>query len=370
MMQQTELVDFIDIIYSQEKYPTYAEEHQDFPVKFQSAFSDKARGAYKVTHGPVICRDFLGDVAVSLKYGNSSSIYGFSVDIPNQKGASYRNELSMLLTFPDAQFKKNFELNVNPVLICFGIALSYSIVNSLNLPNNQLIVNFGRNISPVGLSLLTWLFKIAAKPLQDNPDIVRSIEIRDLQSFLKLYAENFPGKEASYIQRVSLETFMFFVPGIIEYAIGPYGFTYLDSKKDQISFVHNCTGFFSQFCDKAYDPDNLILRRIFGTFAKALNVPVTYNFTPLSVEQLYKYIPSGRGLIIAGRSATITEEGVIAFREKSFLNPLAEKLKAQPVVDEGMEWSMAAPQEQEPSEDVEESDHFDEDDHDEAGEAW
>lgn len=369
MMQQTELVDFIDIIYSQEKYPTYAEEHQDFPVKFQSAFSDKARGAYKVTHGPVICRDFLGDVAVSLKYGNSSSIYGFSVDIPNQKGASYRNELSMLLTFPDAQFKKNFELNVNPVLICFGIALSYSIVNSLNLPNNQLIVNFGRNISPVGLSLLTWLFKIAAKPLQDNPDIVRSIEIRDLQSFLKLYVENFPGKEASYIQRVSLETFTLFVPGIIEYAIGPYAFTYLDSKKNQISFVHNCTGFFSQFCDKAYDPDNLILRRIFGTFAKALNVPVTYNFTPLSVEQLYKYIPPGRGLIIAGRSATITEEGAIAFREKSLWNPLVEKLKTQPVIDDNVTWGeLEQAFSQEPTEDIESVD--DEPDHTEDEEAW
>lgn len=370
MMQQTELVDFIDIIYSQEKYPIYAEEHQDFPVKFQSAFPDKSRGTYKIIHGPVICRDFLGDVAVSLQFNLKSSIYGFSVDAQNQRGKEFRNELALVLTFPSPESKKSFENNVNPLLYCFGINLSYAVINSLNLPDNQLIVNFGRNISPVGLSLLTWLFKIAAKPLQDNPDIIRSIEIRDLQSFLKLYVENFPGKEASYIQRVSLETFMFFVPGIIEYAIGPYGFTYLDSKKDQISFVHNCTGFFSQFCDKAYDPDNLILRRIFGTFTKALNVPVTYNFTPLSVEQLYKYIPPGRGLIIAGRSTTITEEGVIAFREKSLWNPLAEKLKAQPVVDEGMEWSMAAPQEQEPSEDVEESDHFDEDDHDEAGEAW
>lgn len=317
MMQQTELVDFINIINSQERYPTYAEEHQDFPIKFQSAFPDKTRGSYLVTHGPVICRDFLGDVAVSLKYGTKSSIYGFSVDIKNQIENKFRSELSLLLTFPDEKSKKNFELNINPVLTCFKIYLSYSVINSLNIPDNQLIVNFGRNISPVGLSLLTWLFKIAAKPLQDNPHIVRAIERRDLNSFLKLYVESFPGKEASYINRVSLETFILFVPAIIEYSVGSIGFSYLSKKKNQISFVHNCSGFFAQFCDKAYSPDDLILRRIFGTLAKALNISVTYNFTPLSREELLEYVPANWRFSIADRQIMLSPEGEFVFSDPS-----------------------------------------------------
>ena len=303
MMMQSELVDYIDVITTEPSYPHYAEEYQDFPVKFQSAFPDKSRGTYKIIHGPVICRDFLGDVAVSLQFNLKSSIYGFSVDVQNQKGKEFRNELALVLTFPSPESKKSFENNVNPLLYCFGISLSYAVINSLNLPDNQLIVSFGRNISPVGLSLLTWLFKIAAKPLEQNKKVYDAILSRNVELFLKLYVSAFPGKEANYISRVSPQTFAAFVPGIIDYAIGRFGFTYLQDKKSNISFVHNNTGFFAQFSDKVYGSDEpLILRRIFGTMAKAVEISVPFSFTPLSTEEILKYLPPNFGLIIAGKS--------------------------------------------------------------------
>lgn len=365
MMQQTELVDFIDIIYSQEKYPTYAEEHQDFPVKFQSAFPDKSRGIYKIIHGPVICRDFLGDVAVSLQFNLKSSIYGFSVDAQNQRGKVFRNELALVLTFPSPESKKSFENNVNPLLYCFGISLlSYTVINSLNLPDNQLIVNFGRNISPVGLSLLTWLFKIAAKPLEQNKKVYDAVLSRNVELFLKLYIEAFPGKEASYISRVSPQTFAAFVPGIIEYAIGRFGFTYLQDKKSNISFVHNNTGFFAQFSDKVYGSDEpLILRRIFGTFAKAVEIPVPFSFTPLSVEEILKYLPPDFGLMIAGKFVYINQETNIVTNSKSKF----DFLKVKKVAEVGLNFTEDVPQEIE----AEEVDSFEEDhEEDEAGEAW
>lgn len=361
MMMQSELVEYIDVITTEPSYPHYAEEHQDFPVKFQSAFPDKSRGTYKIIHGPVICRDFLGDVAVSLQFNLKSSIYGFSVDVQNQKGKEFRNELALVLTFPSPESKKSFENNVNPLLYCFGISLSYAVINSLNLPDDQLIVNFGRNISPVGLSLLTWLFKIAAKPLEQNKKVYDAILSRNVELFLKLYIEAFPGKEANYISRVSPQTFAAFVPGIIEYAVGRHGFTYLQDKKSNISFVHNNTGFFSQFSDKVYGSDEpLILRRIFGTFAKAVEIPVPFSFTPLSVEEILKYLPTYFGLIIAGKSVYVDEEGNITTESN------LDYLKAKPGAGAGLNFTDDVPQTIE----VEEVDSFEEDhEDDEAGEA-
>lgn len=364
MMMQSELVEYIDVITTEPSYPRYNEEHQDFPVKFQSAFPDKSRGTYKIIHGPVICRDFLGDVAVSLQFNLKSSIYGFSVDVQNQKGKEFRNELALVLTFPSPESKKSFENNVNPLLYCFGISLSYAVINSLNLPDNQLIVNFGRNISPVGLSLLTWLFKIAAKPLEQNKEVYDAVLSRNVELFLKLYIEAFPGKEANYISRVSPQTFAAFVPGIIDYAVGRFGFTYLQDKKSNISFVHNNTGFFSQFSDKVYGSDEpLILRRIFGTFAKAVEIPVPFSFTPLSVEEILKYLPPDFGLIIAGKSVYVDEEGNITTKTKSNL----DYLKAKQVAEVGLNFTEDVPQEIE----AEGVDSFEEDhEEDEAGEAW
>jgi len=357
MMQQTELVDFIDIIYSQNRYPTYAEEHQDFPIKFQSAFPDKSRGTYKIIHGPVICRDFLGDVAVSLQFNLNSSIYGFSVDAQNQRGKEFRNELSLVLTFPSPESKKSFENNVNPLFYCFGISLSYAVINSLTLPDNQLIVNFGRNISPVGLSLLTWLFKIAAKPLEQNKKVYDAILSRNVELFLKLYVEAFPGKEASYISRVSPQTFAAFVPGIIDYAVGRFGFTYLQDKKSNISFVHNNTGFFAQFSDKVYGSDEpLILRRIFGTLAKAIEIPVPFSFTPFSVEEILKYLPPDFSLIIAGKFVYVDEEANITTKTKSNF----DFLKAKQVAEVGLNFT------EEVALDSSEEDH----EEDDAEEAW
>ena len=357
MMMQSELVEYIDVITTEPSYPHYAEEHQDFPVKFQSAFPDKSRGTYKIIHGPVICRDFLGDVAVSLQFNLKSSIYGFSVDVQNQKGKEFRNELSLVLTFPSPESKKSFENNVNPLLYCFGINLSYAVINSLNLPDNQLIVSFGRNISPVGLSLLTWLFKIAAKPIEQNKKVYDAVLSLNVELFLKLYVEAFPGKEANYISRVSPQTFAAFVPGIIDYAVGRFGFTYLQDKKSNISFVHNNTGFFAQFSDKVYGSDEpLILRRIFGTLAKAVEIPVPFSFTPLSTEEILKYLPPDFGLIIAGKIVYVDEEATITTKTKSKF----DFLKAKQVAEVGLNFT------EEVALDSSEEDHED----DEAEEAW
>lgn len=362
MMMQSELVEYIDVITTEPSYPHYAEEHQDFPVKFQSAFPDKSRGTYKIIHGPVICRDFLGDVAVSLQFNLKSSIYGFSVDVQNQKGKEFRNELSLVLTFPSPESKKSFENNVNPLLYCFGISLSYVVINSLNLPDNQLIVSFGRNISPVGLSLLTWLFKIAAKPIEQNKKVYDAVLSRNVELFLKLYIEAFPGKEANYISRVSPQTFAAFVPGIIDYAVGRFGFTYLQDKKSNISFVHNNTGFFAQFSDKVYGSEEpLILRRIFGTLAKAVEIPVPFSFTPLSTEEILKYLPPDFGLIIAGKIVYVDEEANITTKTKSNF----DFLKAKQVSKVGLNFMEDVPQAIEEEVDSSEEDH-----EDDAGEAW
>ena len=307
---QSYLVESLDFVNSRPRYPNYAEEGQDFPLKFQSCFPDKTRSTYKIIHGPVICRDFLGDVACSLFFKNSSSIYGFEANVVPELSGGWRTELSFLLKFPSPDNRRFFETNLSTVLSGFNLSIPMRLVSSLNTEEDELIINLGQNVSPVGLSLLTWLFKIAARDLQSNSECMLALYARTPSKFLELYAQAFPGKEARYIERIDPFVFDALVPSIFDYSASACGFTYLEKFRNNISFLHNNSGFFSQFNKSLYSSDeSLLCRRLFGTVLDKMGQKAPFKFSPLTNEELLKLVPPGYGFSILGNFFIISESG-------------------------------------------------------------
>lgn len=268
-------------------FPHYAEEGQDLPIKFQFYLAVPDH-TYVLLHGPVKCRDFLGDVICSEKFSNSSSIYGFYVnwdkwykDTFEASGEVFGSGLKV--TFPSAEKKQNFLSNWTYIFELFGWGKHSIFINDyLNCPTNEMHIQLPHNINPVGLSWLTFLIKIAAHDIQNHTALTTAGSVT---TFVQQFTSIYSGKDAGYFSRVDLDLFqwMGLVCGL---TTSSKSFEYLAPHKDNISFLHNNSGFFSQF-NKHHTGE---FANIVGTLINDLEQPVPFKYTPLSDEQRSKYL--------------------------------------------------------------------------------
>jgi hypothetical protein len=274
-------------------FPSYAEEGQDFPVKFQLCFPD-VNNRRVILHGPVKCRDFLGDIMCSTIFNTKYSIYGFDSNVPEWKDKYSLRVLepSLRVTFPKEEHKKNFLQNFYGVLMLFMYPSAdiVQIQSFLDEPNNVVLIDLPSRPTPMFMSFFTFLVKIAGQPLQNHPDIVNALTHGEQKRFIELFQQFFPNKDASYFKRVHIDTFKF-SHMIFNYAITGTPFSYLASQKENISYLHNNSGFFSQFGSNNYSHDQSIFRRIIGTLASKCGTEVPFKFTPLTDEELHQLVP-------------------------------------------------------------------------------
>lgn len=274
-------------------FPSYAEEGQDFPVKFQLCFPD-ANNRRVILHGPVKCRDFLGDIMCSTIFNTKYSIYGFDSNVPEwrDKYSLRVLEPSLRVTFPKEEHKNNFLYNFQNILMLFLYPSvdAIQIQSFLDEPNNVVLIDLPSRPTPVFLSFFTFLIKISAQPLQDYPEIVDTLIYGKQEKFIELFQQFFPNKDASYFKRVSIDTFKL-SNMIFHYAMSGTPFSYLSSQKGDISYLHHNSGFFSQFGTNNYSHDQAIFRRIIGTLASKCGTEVPFKFTPLTDEELHQLVP-------------------------------------------------------------------------------
>lgn len=275
------------------EFPHYAEEGQDFPVKFQICYKNKL-GQRVILHGPVQCRDFLGDIMCSSAFGSKYNIYGFESDMPvwSSLYGLLTNEPQLRITFPKEEHKKNFLQNFYGVLMLFMYPSAdiVQIQSFLDEPNNVVLVDLPSRPTPMFISFFTFLVKIAGQPLQNYPDIVNALTYGEQKRFIELFQQFFPNKDASYFKRVSIDTFKL-SNMIFHYAMSGTPFSYLSPQKGNISYLHNNSGFFSQFGTNNYSHDQAIFRRIIGTLASKCGTEVPFKFTPLTDEELHQLVP-------------------------------------------------------------------------------
>lgn len=96
------------------EYDTYGEEDQDRPCKFYWAVVKK--GQLETNHGPVLCRDFLGDTLVwKAKEAPPCSIYGWDYTGPVEK------KYTSLVITDFGNIIKNIQNILNPIEDELGI---------------------------------------------------------------------------------------------------------------------------------------------------------------------------------------------------------------------------------------------------------
>ena len=266
-------------------FPDYVEEGQDLPIKFQFFLTLPER-QYYLLHGPVQCRDFLGDVVCSQHFQNRSSIWGFEVDFEKwstevlQKHEEWWHK-GLKITFPSVAHKKNFCTNFESILNRFGFSkIDFRGNDYLNGGVTELHLNVPLHINPVGLSWLTFLVKIASHDIQNHEELVKALQESSPTEFVKQFTSIYSGKDSGYFSRVELETFTW-CRLICELAMTSMSFAYLNDHANNISFLHNNSGFFSQFRKEHTG----MFANLVGTLINDLEEPVPFKYTPLTDKQ-------------------------------------------------------------------------------------
>lgn len=274
-------------------FPHYAEEGQDFPVKFESCFaSNKNSNAFYVVHGPVQCRDFLGDVACSRFFSKKYSIYGFVSDV-----AGWNNEFDfsdtnwcLRITFPKPENRIYFLENFFRVINLFNLNTNnISIETYLNQPANVALISMPPRCSPMFVSLFTFLIKISAQKMKGIEDFESVFSLGNITKFIEVFKQHYKNKDAAYFDRVSPELF-YYIPLIFSLATSTQAFSYLENNKENVSYLHNNSGFFSQFHKDGYGKDQKLFRRLIGTILQITKNEVPFEFTPLSLDKLESLI--------------------------------------------------------------------------------
>ena len=305
----------------QESFPHYAEEGQDFKVFFETCFSTEKPHNYLVVHGQVKCRDFLGDIACSRAFHHAYSIYGFESNIPEwEKQHGLCTSYPYLrVTFPSVKHKKNFLSNFDHILRLFRFpwVTDDGIRSYLNLETNQCLVSLYRSATPMYISLFTFLIKIAAQPIQEHDELLVAAINEDVPKFVGLFKTIFNNKDASYFDRVDLNIFKY-TSYIVSYATLGTPFGYLSQYKDNINYLHNNSGFFSQFSKSNYSHNSSLFRRIIGTILTKCEEPVPFVFDVLPDEELAK---------LTSHKTTFVNEKGVAFRVNGALVTKQEQEK-------------------------------------------
>lgn len=271
-------------------FPHYAEEGQALPIKFQFYLSLPEK-RYYLLHGPVKCRDFLGDVICSKHFQNRSSIYGFEADFDKWSSEVLSKEeewmsLGLKINFPSVEHKKNFCVNFDAILTRFGFSVfDFRGNDFLNGIVTELHLNVPHYINPVGLSLLTFLVKIAAHDIQNHDNLVKILNEGPVTEFIKVFTSIYSGKDAGYFSRVELDTFKW-CPLICGLATNQQSFAYLNEHANNINFLHNNSGFFSQFRREHTG----VFANLVGTLINDLEQPVPFKYTPLTDEQRVTFL--------------------------------------------------------------------------------
>jgi hypothetical protein len=273
-----------------ETYPHYAEEGQDLPIKFQIV-NTLGTGTYSNFHGPVQCRDFLGDFVSSRKLGIPLSIYGFSVDA--KKWVAFHEShfgdtgfWELKVTFPKNEYKQNFLKNSKLIFECFYFTPDYlqpHITQFLNKDlQNVLHVSFHNDFNPVGMSLYTFLIKVASYDLQNYPEIVEALTEKDILGFIKHFTSIYNNKESRYFSRIDPNMWQY-LEVIVQLSCQPSSMIYLDEHKNSTSYLHNYSGFFSQFNSHKTTYDGFA--SVVGTALTELGEPPFFQFKPLSSRE-------------------------------------------------------------------------------------
>ena len=305
-------------------FPHYAEEGQDFPVKFESCFaSNKNSNAFYVVHGPVQCRDFLGDVACSRFFGKQYSIYGFVSNV-----AGWNNEFDfsdtnwcLRITFPKPENRIYFLENFFRIINLFNLNTNnISIETYLNQPANVALISMPTRCSPMFVSLFTFLIKISAQKMKGIEDFESAFSLGNITKFIEVFKQHYKNKDASYFDRVSPELF-FYLPLIFSLATSTQAFSYLENNKDNISYLHNNSGFFSQFHKDGYGKDQKLFRRLIGTILLQTKNIVPFEFTPLPSETFenmlkgvgYNFIDTS-GKLWFGRGSNLSDNSKVEIK--------------------------------------------------------
>lgn len=307
-------------------FPSYAEELQDFPVKFESYFQDDYNNKI-ILHGPVKCRDFLGDITCSYHFRNKSSIYGFEANIPEWTNGMFIHGYGLKVTFPSDIAAQNCVKNLKSILILFGLdQLNVYVEQFLSSPKNEVHLNFVI-LPPILLSLFTWLVKLSGQDLSDEK-LQEYLNGGNVIQFSSRFEEVHPNKDASYFSRVTPEVFLW---GnlYLNLCMSPKAFAYLEEYKDNISFLHNNSGFFSQFSKQNQAQDSKKFRRLVGTIISKMGKQAPFSFNPLSEEEFQKLTEAcymqfhdfnGRSwTLINGKILTTTEyQNTVGRKERAF----------------------------------------------------
>lgn len=303
-------------------FPSYAEESQDFPVKFESYFQDEHNNKF-ILHGPVKCRDFLGDITCSYHFRNRSSIYRFEANIPEWTDGMVIQGYGLKVTFPSDTAAQNCVKNLNIILVLFGLdQLNVHVEQFLASPKNEVHLNFAL-LPPVLLSLFTWLVKLSGQDLSDKK-LQDCLHGGNVIQFSSRFEEVHPNKDASYFSRVTPEVFLW---GnlYLNICMSSKAFAYLEEYKDNISFLHNNSGFFSQFSKQSQAQDSKEFRRLVGTIISKMGEQAPFSFNPLSEEEFQKLTKDCflQFHDFSGRSWTLVESKILTTTE--YRNAVSKK---------------------------------------------
>lgn len=302
----------------QEFFPHYAEENQDFKVLFETCFATEKPHDYLVVHGQVKCRDFLGDIACSRAFHRPYSIYGFESNIPEweKQHSFWINYPYLRVTFPSVKNKKNFLGNFDHILRLFRFpwVTDDGIRSYLNLETNQCLVPLCRSATPMYISLFTFLIKIAAQPIQEHDELLVATINGDVPKFVGLFKSIFNNKDASYFDRVDLNIFKY-TSYIAFYSTLGTQFGYLSQYKDNINYLHNNSGFFSQFSKSNYSHNSSMFRRIIGTILTKCEEPVPFVFDVLPDEELAK-LTSHKTTFVNEKGVTFNINGCLVTKQE------------------------------------------------------
>ena len=301
-----------------ETYPHYAEEGQDFPVLFESFFQNEL-GHYHLLHGPVKCRDFLGDIVCSYTFNNSSSIYGFETNVPEWAQEMVIDRYGLKVTFPTDIAAQNCIKNLNSLLYLFKLSgISGTIEQFLSVPKREVFLTIPI-LPPVLLSLFTWIVKLSGQDLSDAT-LQACLRTGNVIQFSERFPQVHKNKDASYFSRVNPEVFLW-GELMCHLCVTSQSFAYLEEHKDNISFLHNNSGFFSQFHKQTNAESTKKFRRLLGTIILCTKQQAPFEFTPLSKEEFNHFTyevgfhfedPSGKAWTLSNNSITSLSE----YREK------------------------------------------------------
>lgn len=247
--------------------PKYNQISQTMPLKFVTMAQAVHRGRKKPTvfvetSTPFLCRDYLNDFQIARATMKDYSVYGYNPKTQEVREALDKNKFSLeeyvvmqgicwKLVFPTNLAKQHFE-QIFPTLVHAAIpalAPYCRITSYLDQPEQHLVLEVSSLTvhNPVLTSLLSYICRVACYGQQWEDG-------ESLLDYMTRFSKNNYGQEASLFESVPREVWDRQVLGSIAtlslHKI--YAFNYLTDHLDDVMYLHNCSGFFSQVQNNRY----------------------------------------------------------------------------------------------------------------------